>query len=160
MRAVKSKDTAPEMKVRRYVHSLGYRFRLHCKDLPGKPDLVLPRLTSAIFGHGCFWHGHDCPRGARLPKENAEYWSRKIGRNATRDKSNLHLLGSMGWKVLVVWECELTTRAEGNERKIARFLSSAAPSNATPARGTERGNGALKSQKVRTAASMLGFAVK
>ena len=132
MRAVKSEDTAPEMMVRRYVHSLGYRFRLHRKDLPGKPDLIFPRLNSAIFVHGCFWHGHDCPRGARLPKENAEYWHRKIGRNAERDKKTLRLLRSLGWNVLVIWECELRKDEGTSERKIKRFLAGASRSDVAP----------------------------
>lgn len=89
MRAVKSKDTKPERIVRRLVHSLGYRFRLHRKDLPGVPDLVFPRLHKVIYVHGCFWHGHDCKRGARPPKENAECWREKIARNRKRDVFHL-----------------------------------------------------------------------
>src|SRR5205814_5907334 len=85
MRAVKGRDTAPEMTVRRIVHGMGYRYRLHRKDLPGKPDLVFPRDHKVIFVHGCFWHGHDCQRGARAPKMNADYWSTKIARNRNRD---------------------------------------------------------------------------
>src|ERR1700735_2034876 len=85
MRAIKSKNTFPEMQVRRFVHGLGYRFRLHRKDLPGTPDLVFPRLKCAIFVHGCFWHGHGCLRGARVPKTNTKYWTAKIERNIARD---------------------------------------------------------------------------
>src|SRR5246500_4076105 len=107
MRSVKGGDTAPEMTVRRLAHKMGYRFRLHRKDLPGKPDLVFPRLWKVIFVHGCFWHGHDCARGARMPKTNTEYWDSKIRRNKDRDRSNSARLKKVGWRSVVVWECEL-----------------------------------------------------
>ena len=122
MQAVKSRDTGPEMLVRRFVHSLGYRYRLHRADLPGKPDLTFPRLRKIIFVHGCFWHGHDCARGARAPKENAEYWRQKIERNRERDKQHIAALQIMGWTILVVWECQLKDRAMIDDR-IIRFLS-------------------------------------
>ncbi|MGB8099042.1 MAG: very short patch repair endonuclease [Terracidiphilus sp.] len=125
MRAVKSKDTGPELQVRRFVHCLGYRFRLHRKDLPGSPDLVLPRLRSAILVHGCFWHGHQCSRGARRPKKNAAYWRNKITGNVQRDVRNMQKLLSLGWKTLVVWECELRSKPEDTQRKIAAFLNRA-----------------------------------
>ncbi len=121
MRAVKATDTAPEMAVRRMVHRMGYRFRLHRKDLPGKPDLVFPRLRKAIFVHGCFWHGHGCARGARAPKRNAEYWSAKISRNSLRDAGNLTALKAQGWRAAVIWECELKNPA-GVKKRLARFL--------------------------------------
>ena len=126
MRMVRSEDTAPEILVRRFVHHLGYRFRLHREYFPGKPDLVLPRLMSVIFVHGCFWHGHGCPRGARLPKTNAKYWSNKIARNVSRDKSNQHKLRSLGWRPLVVWECELRSKLDSTQRRISAFLARAA----------------------------------
>ncbi len=107
MRAVKSKNTAPEMKVRRLAHAMGCRFRLHRKDLPGSPDLVFPKSRKAIFVHGCFWHGHTCARGARMPKANADYWLAKILRNKNRDKDAQAQLKAQGWNVLVIWECEL-----------------------------------------------------
>lgn len=107
MRAVKGRDTRPEMLVRRAAHALGYRFRLHRKDLPGSPDLVFPSRRKVVFVHGCFWHGHDCARGARAPKANAEYWSAKIGRNVARDARVLVELRALGWEPLVLWECEL-----------------------------------------------------
>jgi DNA mismatch endonuclease (patch repair protein) len=88
MRAVKGKDTKPEMIVRRMAHALGYRYRLHRTDLPGSPDLVFAGRQKVIFVHGCFWHGHDCARGSRQPKTNAEYWRAKIARNVTRDAAN------------------------------------------------------------------------
>ena len=106
MRAVKCKDTAPEMVVRRLVHSLGYRYRLHRRDLPGKPDLVFGPRRKVIFVHGCFWHGHTCKRGNRQPKTNADYWRKKIQVNKERDKSTLEELRARGWEILVVWECE------------------------------------------------------
>lgn len=107
MRAVKGRDTKPEMIVRRVAHALGYRFRLHRNDLPGSPDLVFPARRKAIFVHGCFWHGHDCARGSRKPKTNAAYWSAKIARNVARDARALADLETLGWDALVLWECEL-----------------------------------------------------
>jgi DNA mismatch endonuclease (patch repair protein) len=106
MRAVKSKDTRPEMVVRRLLHGLGYRYRLHGKELPGKPDLVFSGRRKVIFVNGCFWHGHDCKRGSRQPKDNADYWRAKIGRNVERDTASVATLQGSGWQVLIVWECE------------------------------------------------------
>ncbi len=107
MRAVRGKDTRPELRVRRLLHRLGYRYRLHVAGLPGKPDLVFPARASVIFVHGCFWHGHDCPRGARPPRANAAYWTAKIARNVERDARNRAELEASGWQVHVVWECEM-----------------------------------------------------
>ena len=106
MRAVKSFDTAPEMLVRRLIFSMGYRYRLHRTDLPGKPDIVFSRLRKVIFVHGCFWHGHDCKRGERQPKTNAVYWANKIRRNKERDAVVQESLRTMGWDTLVIWECQ------------------------------------------------------
>jgi len=106
MSAVRSKDTKPEMLVRRELHARGYRFRLHRRDLPGTPDIVLPSRKSAIFVNGCFWHGHDCPAGA-LPATRRAFWNAKIGRNRDRDAKNRSELEAAGWNVLVVWECDL-----------------------------------------------------
>ncbi|MBZ9711475.1 very short patch repair endonuclease [Mesorhizobium sp. ESP7-2] len=106
MRAVKSKDTAPEIVVRKLTHSLGFRYRLHRADLPGKPDLVFPTRRKVVFVHGCFWHGHICKRGARPPRQNAAYWSAKIARNVDRDARNQIELHNSGWDVFIVWECE------------------------------------------------------
>lgn len=111
MRRVKSKNTAPELALRRLVHARGGRFRLHRTDLPGKPDLVLPRRRIAVFLHGCFWHGHDCPRGGRVPKANRDYWLGKVARNRARDAEHLSQLTDQGWRAEVVWECELKDRA-------------------------------------------------
>jgi DNA mismatch endonuclease (patch repair protein) len=107
MRAVKGSDTRPELKIRSMLHRRGLRFRLGGCGLPGKPDIVLPRWGTAIFVHGCFWHGHDCARGARTPKANREYWIGKISRNVARDERVRNELLELGWQVLVIWECEL-----------------------------------------------------
>jgi DNA mismatch endonuclease, patch repair protein len=121
MRAVKGANTAPEIAVRSLVHRMGYRFRLHRRDLPGKPDLVFPRLKKVIFVHGCFWHGHDCARGARMPKANAVYWRAKIARNRSRDALHLKSLKAEGWRAAVIWECELKKRGRVAKR-LVRFL--------------------------------------
>jgi DNA mismatch endonuclease (patch repair protein) len=124
MRAVKSGDTTPELIVRRLVHALGYRFRLHRRDLPGQPDLVFPRLGKAIQVHGCFWHRHACDAGQSTPATRLDYWNAKFARNVERDRRNLRLLRRMGWSVLVVWECQTrTSKRDALERRIARFLN-------------------------------------
>ena len=107
MRRVKSKDTSPELKVRRLLTRMGVGYRLHRKDLPGKPDVVMAGRKLAIFVHGCFWHGHDCARGARVPKANRDYWESKVGRNRARDVEHRTALEARGWRVLTLWECEL-----------------------------------------------------
>lgn len=111
MQNVKTKNTAPEIKLRSLLHKNGFRFRVNRKDLPGKPDIVLPKYRAVVFVHGCFWHGHDCPCGQR-PQTNADFWSRKIDRNVIRDKSDVSLLESLGWRVLIVWECEIKKKNE------------------------------------------------
>ena len=121
MARVRGQNTKPEMIVRRLVHAMGYRYRLHRKDLPGKPDLVFGPRRKAIFVHGCFWHGHHCKRGARKPKQNADYWTAKIARNVARDRENLAALEAMGWQALTVWECELKDRAV-LENRLRAFL--------------------------------------
>lgn len=122
MGRIKGKNTAPELVVRRVAHGLGYRFRLHRKDLPGSPDLVFPRHAKAILVHGCFWHGHEgCRRGA-LPKSRVEYWTEKISSNKERDQRKQTELEEAGWEVLVVWECE-TKDVEAVADKVERFLS-------------------------------------
>ncbi len=107
MRRVKSKDSKAELTIRSLLHRMGYRFRLHRSDLPGKPDIVLPRHRKVIFVHGCFWHGHTCTRGKRVPKTNTDYWLQKIDGNRKRDAGVKQELEQLGWTVLVVWECEL-----------------------------------------------------
>jgi DNA mismatch endonuclease (patch repair protein) len=121
MRATKGVDTAPEMTVRRLAHGMGYRIRLHRKDLPGKPDLVFPRLHNVVFVHGCFWHGHTCARGARAPKANAQYWRTKITRYSLRDAVHIAALEARGWRAAVIWECELKELARV-KKLLARFL--------------------------------------
>ena len=107
MRSVKSKDTKPEITLRKALFALGYRYRLNVKDLPGKPDLVFPKHKSVLFVHGCFWHGHDCKRGRRVPKTNTDYWLGKIQKNRERDQKNKRALEALGWRVLTVWECSI-----------------------------------------------------
>lgn len=107
MRQVRSQHTKPELLVRSLVHRLGYRFRLYRRELPGAPDLVFPARAKVIFVHGCFWHGHSCKRGARLPKANAAYWREKITRNRKRDQRHQRQLRQLGWSALVLWECQL-----------------------------------------------------
>tara|TARA_R110002020_G_scaffold298211_1_gene514009 strand:- start:2147 stop:2563 length:417 start_codon:yes stop_codon:yes gene_type:complete len=104
MASVKSKNTAPELWLRRGLHALGFRYRVHVKDLPGKPDLVFPRRRKVIFVNGCFWHGHNCKKG-RLPETRKDFWRDKIASNKERDERNVRTLVSMGWRVLIVWEC-------------------------------------------------------
>ncbi len=107
MRAVKGADTKPEMALRKALFARGLRYRLHVGDLPGKPDLVFPRHRAVVFVNGCFWHGHSCPRGARVPKTNRAYWSKKIARNIARDQEHAKALAALGWRAYVVWECAL-----------------------------------------------------
>ena len=124
MRAVKSRDTAPERAVRKIVHRMGYRFSLRRNDLPGKPDLAMPKYRVAIFVHGCFWHGHRCARGAREPKTNVAYWRAKVARNRARDVRVRAELRRRGWRVLTIHECQLR-RAAAVARRIAALLSAA-----------------------------------
>ena len=107
MARVHSSDTTPEIHVRKLLHSMGYRFRLHRRDLPGNPDIVLPKYKTAIFVHGCFWHGCPTCRHAKVrPVANAEYWEKKLNRTMERDINNVAALEQMGWQVMVIWECE------------------------------------------------------
>ena len=126
MGRVRGKDTGPEIAVRRLVHRLGYRYRLHRKDLPGTPDLVFPRLKSVIFVHGCFWHRHPDPKCAlaRLPKSRLGFWEPKLTANRERDLRNQAALAEAGWRILVVWECELGDK-ERLENKLEEFLEGA-----------------------------------
>ncbi|MBY6153382.1 DNA mismatch endonuclease Vsr [Vannielia litorea] len=121
MRRIKSTGTKPEMLVRRMVHAMGYRYRLRRKDLPGKPDLVFGPRRAAIFVHGCFWHQHDC-RDGKLPSSNSDYWVPKLARNVERDKLVRSALEADGWRVLVIWECELKDH-QSTAQRIQKFLS-------------------------------------
>jgi DNA mismatch endonuclease (patch repair protein) len=120
MGRIRSKDTKPEKTVRSILHRLGYRFRLHRKDLPGRPDIVLPRHKKIVLVHGCFWHGHTC-RLASKPKSNGSYWNGKIQSNKDRDARNLAALEAAGWSVLELWECNIR-KLEGIEARLLDFL--------------------------------------
>ena len=106
MSGIGSKDTKPEIRVRKFLHANGFRFRLHRKDLPGKPDIVLPKLNTIIFVNGCFWHRHSCKKGRHLPKSNAAFWKDKLEKNKIRDRKNAKALRDSGWQVLIIWECQ------------------------------------------------------
>jgi DNA mismatch endonuclease (patch repair protein) len=123
MQSVKSRDTKPEMIVRRLIHGAGYRYRLHRSDLPGKPDLVFSSRRKVIFVHGCFWHGHSCRRGARTPKTNQAYWVKKINGNKERDAKAQKALHMMGWDILIVWECQVKNQ-QSLINRITKFLKS------------------------------------
>lgn len=117
MRGVKQKDTKPEIKVRKLLHSLGFRFRLHRRDLAGRPDIVLPKYRTAIFVHGCFWHQHSGCKDGRIPRSNTDYWEPKLKRNVERDRQSVEALEGQGWTVRVIWACELDDN-EGMERRL------------------------------------------
>jgi DNA mismatch endonuclease (patch repair protein) len=120
MRAIRSTDMRPELTVRRLAHRMGYRFRLHRKDLPGKPDLVFGPRRKVIFVHGCFWHSHNC-KTAHIPKSNQVYWRPKLERNKARDLRHIEELEARGWQALVIWECETRDDA-GLKRRLKMFL--------------------------------------
>lgn len=120
MRTVRREGTSPERAVRSMLHRAGLRFRLHRKDLPGSPDIVLPRHRGVILVHGCFWHSHNCARGRR-PESNTQFWNRKLDENVRRDAENAKALRRLGWRVLVIWECE-TFDQQGLERKLAAWF--------------------------------------
>ena len=123
MAAIRSKNMKPELAVRSLVHNLGFRFRLHKKELPGKPDLVFSSLKKAIFVHGCFWHQHNACREGRMPGSRQEYWIPKLSRNVARDAQHIRDLKKDGWNVLIIWECE-TKEIPSIQRKILKFLGS------------------------------------
>lgn len=121
MRSVRGKNTTLEMRVRSLVHSMGYRYALHVKELPGKPDLVFVSRKKIIFVHGCFWHKHKCRHGSISPATNADYWSSKRGRNVERDREHIKALRKDGWKVLVIWEC-WTRNTDSLRKRLEAFL--------------------------------------
>jgi len=121
MSRVKCKDTKPEKLVRSMLHRMGYRFRLHVKDLPGKPDIVLPRFRKIILVHGCFWHGHGRCRKGQRPESNKQFWNKKIEKNKHRDRLTRSRLKRLGWKVLIIWECE-TKDIKGITGKLQQFM--------------------------------------
>ena len=120
MQSVRSRDTGPEKVIRSILHRLGYRFRLHRKDLPGTPDIVFPGRRKIIFVHGCFWHGHDCNKG-KLPKSRTDFWEAKIARNQERDAKVISQLGELGWDSMTVWQCELRD-VVSLTKKLVEFL--------------------------------------
>ena len=120
MRCIRSKGMKPEMLVRSFAHRMGYRFRLHGADLPGKPDLVFRSRRKVVFVNGCFWHGHTCKEGLREPKSNIDYWRAKIARNRTRDIANREKLEAEQWSILTIWECQ---PEETIREKLREFLS-------------------------------------
>lgn len=119
MSQIQGKDTKPEMLVRKFLHSNGFRYRLHVKDLPGKPDLVLPKYNSVIFVHGCFWHAHEGCKYFKIPKTRTEWWKEKLYGNKERDEQNIEKLEKKGWNVIVVWGCELKS---GYKKKTLKKL--------------------------------------
>ncbi len=124
MALVRSRDTKPEMRVRKLVHGLGFRYRLHYKGLPGRPDMAFPARRKVILVHGCFWHRHHCPMGDRMPKSRFEFWGPKLQKNRERDARVLRGLRQEGWQALVVWECQtLPARLPALVRRIERFLA-------------------------------------
>ena len=136
MRENRSKDTKPELAVRRLAHGMGYRYRLHRHDLPGRPDLVFPGRRKVIFVHGCFWHQHADPacKSASLPKSNRDYWIPKLERNAARDAEHLASLAESGWDVLVLWECEVRG-GDGVPERIREFLERDCKQGSTASEG-------------------------
>lgn len=127
MRAVRQKNTGPEITVRCILHASGYRFRIQCRDLPGSPDIVLPKHNLAIFVHGCFWHRHPGCRKATTPKTRAAFWAAKFERNVMRDSENEATLRGMGWRVLTIWECEATSA----DTLVAKLMSALPPTSAS-----------------------------
>lgn len=121
MSRIRGKDTKPELVVRRVAHALGYRFRLHRRDLAGAPDLVFPRLRKTVFVHGCFWHRHPQCRFAYHPKSNRAFWRKKFSANVTRDRNALKMLPELGWDVLVIWECQ-TDDVSALTRRLLAYL--------------------------------------
>jgi len=121
MSLIRGKDSSPEMKLRRLVHGMGFRYRLHVKDLPGKPDLVFPSRRAVIFMHGCFWHRHPGCKLARMPKSKLDFWRPKLEGNRERDLRNQEMLKKLGWHVLVIWECEMEN-VEKVSNKVREFL--------------------------------------
>ena len=122
MSAIKSKNTKPEIKVRKVLHSMGYRFRLHSKNLPGSPDIVLPKYKTVIFVHGCFWHRHQNCKYASTPKTRQEFWNKKFNENINRDKINQENLSSKGWKIIIIWECEIKNKKINLEQIFKKVI--------------------------------------
>lgn len=122
MSKIRSKNTKPEIILRSALHRLGYRFRIHIKDLPGRPDIVLPKFNTIIFVQGCFWHYHEHCKEGRIPKTNSKYWKEKLYKNVERDKKHQQQCKDLGWKVIVVWECEIENQLSNSITEIANSL--------------------------------------
>ncbi|WP_085622164.1 MULTISPECIES: very short patch repair endonuclease [unclassified Pseudomonas] len=122
MSGIRGKNTSPELLIRKALHSRGFRYRIHPSELPGKPDLLLPKFNAAIFIHGCFWHGHDC-RYFKTPKTRTEFWLNKIESNKIRDQKQIKALSSLGWRVLVVWECAIRQMKSNNNTALIELIS-------------------------------------
>ena len=141
MAAIKSKNTKPEIAVRKMLHALGYRFRLHRKDLPGSPDIVLPKYKTVIFVHGCFWHRHENCKYASTPKTRKEFWENKFNENMKRDKNNFKELKKLNWNLLVIWECE-TKNINLLIKKVSSKIGNIQLSNSNPGpRSIEKSSG-------------------
>ena len=123
MSRIRSKDTKPELIIRKILHNLGLRFRLHKKDMPGNPDLIFSRYNSVIFVHGCFWHQHKNCIDGRLPATRTEWWKNKFNKTKLRDKKNIKGLKKLGWRVLVIWECEIERKPDKTVKKVLSFLN-------------------------------------
>jgi DNA mismatch endonuclease, patch repair protein len=138
MARISGKNTAPEITVRRILHKLGFRFRTHVAKIPGKPDIVLRKHRTVIFVHGCFWHGHSCKRG-HLPTSNVAFWRQKIGRNIRRDKVLIRKLKTLGWRVLIIWQCRTQKNLQG---RLIRFLGAPTrclkPAKANPTKSRKK----------------------
>ena len=128
MRAIRSKNTAPEIQIRKLLFTLGFRYRLHVRGMPGKPDLVLAKHRIVVFVHGCFWHGHGCYL-FRLPQTRPEFWKTKIEQNRLRDVRDVDALVKAGWRVITVWECAVKGRLRWTDKNLGRFLQSVIPVN-------------------------------
>lgn len=127
MSAVRGKDTQPELRVRKALHAAGFRFRLHCKDLPGRPDVVLSKHKLVVFVHGCFWHGHSECRLAKIPATRPEFWAAKLKRNAQRDRNAINELRARGWRVLVIWQCYLQSEKNADSLQLRLAVAVESP---------------------------------
>ncbi|AKB58934.1 Very-short-patch mismatch repair endonuclease (G-T specific) [Methanosarcina barkeri 227] len=116
MSKIRGKETKPEILVRKFLFSEGFRYRINDERYPGKPDIVLPKYNTVVFIHGCFWHGHEGCKASKLPKTNSEFWEKKISDNVTRDRKNIKILISDGWNVIIVWQCEIKSKSKREER--------------------------------------------
>lgn len=123
MKKIKDKNTKPEKILRSALFRKGYRFRIHRKDLPGNPDIVFPKYKTAVFVHGCFWHFHEDCREGRIPSTNTEFWNNKLSKNIERDKRNINALEEAGWRVLVIWECEIEKNIDDTIQKVMQNLN-------------------------------------